>query len=88
MCLDAPSNSADYDVFLLTSSKMFVRKSIRQAMRLRLLFPCFFLAFSALGQAPSGEIERARAVLQDGFNSGDFTVRVQVIQAVGLVGQN
>jgi HEAT repeat protein len=60
-------------------------------MRLRLFVPCLplcvFLTLSAFGQAPSGEVDRARAVLGDGFDSGDFTVRVQVIQAVGLVGQ-
>jgi HEAT repeat protein len=51
------------------------------------LLPCVFLTLSAVGQAPSSEVERARTVLRDGFDSGDFTVRVQVIQAVGLVGQ-
>jgi hypothetical protein len=33
-------------------------------------------------------IERARDVLTEGFDSGDYTVRVEAITAAGLVGRN
>jgi len=56
-------------------------------MRSGLVVLCVLLTGSLFGQAPAAEVERARNVLRDGFDSGDFTVRVQVIQAVGLVGQ-
>ncbi|MEI9979637.1 MAG: HEAT repeat domain-containing protein [Edaphobacter sp.] len=46
------------------------------------------LSLALLGQEPASEVQSAQAVLHDGVESKDWTVRVQAIQALGLIGPN
>jgi HEAT repeat protein len=47
-----------------------------------------FVSLAAFGQVPGAEVEQARGVLRDGLEAKDWTVRVQAIQAAGLIGPN
>jgi HEAT repeat protein len=76
-----------FEGILLHKAKSIEKRGRGVPMRSGLVVLCVLLSGSLLGQAPAAEVEQARNVLRDGFDSSDFTVRVQVIQAVGLVGQ-
>jgi HEAT repeat protein len=75
---------------ILLSKENNLKRAIVRTMRVRVavscLLPCVVLTFSLFGETPSARVDRARAVLRDGFEAGDFTVRIQAIQAAGLVG--
>ena len=58
---------------------------------LALPFLLTFLALAAAGQNkpdPHGQnLERARAILQDGFESKDYSTRIEAVTAAGMVGR-
>jgi len=45
-------------------------------------------AVAVCAPAQQSQIDQARSTLRDGLESNDFTVRVQAIQAAGLIGPN
>jgi HEAT repeat protein len=52
-----------------------------------LVFPFLFVIATA-APAQQSQVGQARSVLRDGLESNDFTIRIQAIQAAGLIGPN